>query len=366
MPDDPRVTIRELEWGSPLLDRQVSPELAAEARRGGPVQGAAHFFGAVPWVYLAGARMNQRVLARVVLDHDLADLVGLVVSRDNSCRYCFAAQRALLRTVGFDEARILELEETLLLAELPEADRTALEFAQRASRSSPLLSGLDVEPLRAVGFDDLAIKELAVIAGLNLFFNRISTLAALPPKVWEELPDRWITRLTLPLGRRFVKRLRRRAEPASLRPEERQGPFSQVVNALDGHPFAGELRRILDDMFASQLVSRRAKALCFGVVARALGCALSEGEARRVAEASGLSAGEVDHVLANLASPELDETESLLVPFSRQTVWYQVPDLQRRSRELAGRLPRDVFLETLALVSLANVVCRLGFLAELE
>ncbi|MGH0031983.1 MAG: carboxymuconolactone decarboxylase family protein [Myxococcota bacterium] len=359
------MAIRELEWGEPLLVRQRVPELEAIARKGGPVQGGSAYFSGVPWVYLAAVRLNQRLLARVALDHDLADLAGLVVSRDNSCRYCFAVQRALLRTVGFAEERILELEETLMLQELDPPERMVLEFAHRVSRANPLLTPRDVEPLRAAGFDELAIREVAVIAGLNLFFNRISTLGALPPAGWEALPDRWLTRLARPLARRVVNaRIRRRDEAAALSPDQRVGPWSYLVNALDGHPFAGELRTTLDDMLASELLPRRTKALCFGVVARALGCDRSEQEAAGVARDEGLSADHYEETLANLASPALDPTESRLVPFSRQTVWYQVPDLQRRTRELAGQLEPGVFLETIAVVSLANVVCRLGFLAE--
>lgn len=361
------MAVRDVEWGEPLLDRMPDPELEAIARRGGRVSGASVCFTAVPWVYLAVVRLNQRLLQRVVLDHDLADLAGLVVSQDNSCRYCYAVQRALLRMVGFSEERILKLEETFLLAELGPRERAALEFARRVSRSNPLLRSKDLEALRATGFTPPEIQELAVIAALNVFFNRISTMPALPPQAWEALPDRWYTSLVNPVMKLYVnRRVRFRVQPRQLDAAQRTGPFCYVTNALDGHPVAGELREALDAMWASEHVSRRAKALCFAVVARALGCARGEQEAEALAAEQGLPADAFQATLANLASPALDDVERRLVPFSRQTVWYQVPDLQRHARELRAALATEPFLEALAVTSLANAVCRLAFLAELE
>ena len=89
------MSVRDVEWGEPLLPLVRDPALEAEARKGGRVQGSSGYFSAVPWVYLGMVRLNQRLTHRVALEHDLADLAGLVVSQDNSCRYCYAVQRAL-------------------------------------------------------------------------------------------------------------------------------------------------------------------------------------------------------------------------------------------------------------------------------
>jgi len=359
------VSVRNVEWGEPLLERLPDPELEAIARRGGRVQGGMAYFTAVPWVYLALVRLNQRLMSRMALDHDLADLAGLVVSQDNSCRYCYAVQRALLQLVGFADERIAKLEETFLLAELGPRERAALEFARRVSRSNPLVGARDLESLRRHGFSELEIQELASIAALNVLFNRSSTIPAIPAKRWEELPDRWTMQLLKPLMSVYVKRrVRGRDEARRLSDDQRSGPFSYLTNALDGHPFAGELRLTLDEMWRSEHLGRRAKALCFAVVARALGCGRAEQEATSLACEQGLSPEQMHEVLANLSSPVLDETERVLVPFSRQTVWYQVPDLQRRSREVSEALDPEAFLEAIMVTSLANVVARLGFLAE--
>jgi AhpD family alkylhydroperoxidase len=366
MTDDSRMSMQEVEWGEPLLPRVRDPELEAIARKGGRVQyGTAAYFTSVPWVYLALVRLNQRLLQRIALDDDLADLAGLVVSQDNSCRYCYAVQRALLRAVGFEEEQILKLEERLLVADLGRSERGALEFARRFSRSNPLVARRELDALHEVGFDPLEIRDLAVMCALTVFFNRTSTIVAIPPYGWEQAPDRWYMPVARPFVAAYVRHVvRRRSRPAWLAEDQKSGPFSYLTNALDGHPLAGELRGILDEMWNSTHLSRRATALCFAVVARALSCPLAEREAVDLAREEGLSAEEVESILAHLSSPRLDAVERALVPFSRQTVWYQVPDLQRRARELREALSTEAFTEAVAVTSLANLVCRLGCVAE--
>ena len=83
------------------------------------------------------------------------------MSQDNSCRYCFAAQRAILRVLGFTEERITRLEHDLMLDDLAPPVKAALDFARRISRSNPLCGKDDVERLRAAGFDDDSIREIA-------------------------------------------------------------------------------------------------------------------------------------------------------------------------------------------------------------
>jgi len=65
-----------------------------------------------------------------------------------------------------------------------------------------------------------------------------------------------------------------------------------------------------------------------------------------------------------LRADVLDAVEQQLVPFARETVWYEPAQIQRRGRELLRTLSREQFLELVAVSALANVLCRLGFLVE--
>jgi uncharacterized peroxidase-related enzyme len=301
----------------------------------------------------------------VHIDIELGDKIGLVVSRDNSCRYCFAASRMLLRMVGFPDARIRRLEEDLLTADLDPRERAALDFARRLSRSNPLLASADLEPLRGAGYSDAAIKELAVTAGFMCAMNRFATFPALPPDRLERLPDHPLVRVLRPFLGRMIRSREARGAPEAPDPALEVGPFSYLVAALEGLPFARSLRQVVDEAWESPLLGRRVKGLVVAVIARGLGCKLSEQEARRLLAEEGVAAGDLEEILTHLASPRLDKAESVIVPFARETIWYRPAPIQRRARAVREVISGPQFLELLGVASLANMLCRLDITAEL-
>lgn len=299
---------------------------------------------------------------QVSIDPELARLVAMIVSQDNSCRFCFAGTRALLRILGMPERRILRLEQDLLTEEFDARERAALEFARRFSRSNPAPDKRDLDALRAAGYDELQIIEIVSIAGLYVYFNRVTTFFALPPYEFEKLPDRWYIRLFRPAIAFLLSRSGNTARLEPLEPGEHEGIFSEVVLGLDGLPFARSLRTTLDGMWASPLLTRRAKALILAVVARALGCPLPEKEATGLLLEEGLRAEQVDEILAHLTSPALDPTEEVIVPFARETVWYEPARIQQLGRNAMQTLSREEFVELVAVASVANMICRLGII----
>ena len=357
---DAMASMRDVEWEACLLEPQRDPEVERRLRRRfGRVGASLKYFSDCPWLSEGLAGLNAQLSTTVRLEHGLAEMVGALVSYDNACRYCFAATRALLRLLGYSEQRIRALEQDLLTAEFPPTERAVFNYARRISRANPLPTPADAEPLRAAGFDDLTIKELAGYVTLTVFHNRLSTLAALPPQHFEALPDRWYMRLLRPLIAAFIARTRRTAAETRLRDDQRQGPFAPVVCALDGLPLAGELRALLDALWASSVLPVRAKALVFGVVARGVGCAASEQEAVRLALAAGMDRADVTHALAHLSTPALAPAEAAVLPFARETIWYQPAVIQRRSRAVRDMLARPEYVELLATAAAANMICRL-------
>ncbi len=355
----------DIEWEECLLEPIACPALEQrfidEVGRPG---GSMRFFEGCSWLGDAVIRLSVELQTRVFLDPDLADEVGLVVSQDNSCRYCFGAQRAFLRVLGMKEARIAHLEQDLLTGDFTAQDRTALEFARRVSRSSPLASQGDLEALRRGGFSDAEVSELTGLIGLYLFFNKLSTMRALAPAHVEQLPDSWRARIMRPLLAIRLRRMRKTARPLDLTAEEKTGPFSAVVVGLDGLPMARQLRIVLDRMWSSNAITPRAVPLVFAVIARALGCAASEREATRLLVERGLTVDEVQEILTHLSSPALDEIEREIVPLARETVWYQPAQIQRRCREFQDLVTREQMLEFVGVASLANAVCRLGVVSD--
>jgi AhpD family alkylhydroperoxidase len=356
----------EVEWEAPLLESSGSVKApgASLSERLAQQFGGLTALSAAPWILEHSPLLQRSMFTRRYFDHELADMVGLVVSQDNSCRYCFAAQRSLLRVLGFPQERITQLEQDLRMLQLEPKERAALEFARRLSRSSPLLAADDTKPLLDAGFSREEVAELVAQVAVMIYFNRISTLPAFPPEAGEALPDRLWLRAIRPIAALLMRNFRKRETPEPLTDSERKGPFAARINALDGIPAARALRGAVDACFASDILTARAKALVFAVVARALGDRGYEREATELATSGGLEAADIAEILGHLASPALDDVERIVVPFARETVWYRPIQIQRRAREVQQALRADEFTELIAVASLANALGRLGLLVR--
>jgi len=352
----------DMEWEESLLPPvAVPPALEADIRKQfGAVPGWLARVAPVPWIARSWASMVRKPVAH--LSPALCDLVALVVSQDNSCRYCFGAQRAVMRMLGYREAYVARLERDSHLAELSDAEQAALDFARRVSRADPRPSRAEVERLGRAGFSPPAIAELAFVATAIVFANRAATLLALPPEPLEAMVDKPLVRLMRPLIARRMRTSPRQPEPL---PRPNEGLGAAAVASLDSSPAAGVLRTAIDAAWASDVLPRRTKTLMLAVVARALGCTRSEDESRAVLGQDGLGARDVEEILATLASTRLDARETRIVPFARETVRYNraVP-IQRRMREVAQGLEPAEVLETVGVVALANAVCRLSLLVD--
>lgn len=358
--------LQAIEWEDCLLEPVRNPQAERYVRRTlRMVPHAARFFLDSPWIVRAVVRFDLSQVRLAYVRPDLAELIALVVSQENACRYCYAATRSVLKILGLPEERIRRLEDDMLLADLGRPEKAALEFARRVSRATPLASGLDAEPLLEAGYGVDAIKEITFLAALNVYYNRIATLPALPTAPMEELAEHWYMKMLRPLAARFLRARRKPGRPERLSEEHRTGPFAEFVLALDGLPAAAPLRLLIDDALSSPVLSRRAKALVFAVVGRGLACPVSEREAYRLLQEEGLRPEQVDTILANLSSAELDPVERVIVPFARETIWYRPVQVQRRAREIRERLSREQFIELIGVAALANAICRLSAAIDL-
>lgn len=349
----------DVSWDQCLLE--PAPDRLAEAalrRETGSAPGWIRYFLSCPWLPKAAIRLGIDNKLLVHLDFPTVDLVALVVSRENACRYCYAVTRMALRVLGMSEERMQQLEQRLASGELEPKAAAAVRFARRMTRSTPLVAPEDLEPLRAVGFSEAAIRELAFCVACTAFFNRISTIPALPPQSWEQLADRWFTRLFRPLFARMVRGWRHRGQPTSFvqRPE---GPFAEMLLQFEGSPIGPVLASTLEDLWASPILSRRSKALMFAVIGRGLGCRSSNNEIASALQTEGLTPDDAERILAHLGGPGMGADETALLAFARDTIWYEPIQIQRRARELRELLSPAQFVEAVGVVALANSLCRL-------
>jgi alkylhydroperoxidase family enzyme len=334
----------------------VPPDLRAEIKkRIGVLPPWLPLLAPVPW--LARAQCIFRRAPAKHVPRMLLGLVHLVVTQDNSCRYCYSEYRAAMMILGYREDAIDELERSLDMS-LPPDQMRALEVARKLSRANPRPGREDLQALLATGFSREAVPELLFQAAGTCFRNRVATLLAFPVGELEQKMHRPLMRLVRPLLARMVTR-----PPMSegRRDLDRQ-PFAEIVRAFGDIACAHSLRRVIDDAWESAALSRRTKALMFGVTARASGCEVVAGESLRILVAEGLDAAQANEILAHLGGSGLEEREAQLASFARETVRYQPAPIQERVAALARMLSPVELLETVGIAALANTVCRLSVL----
>jgi len=347
-------------WEPCLLEARRDATLEAYARRKtGVPQPAIRYFVDCPWLARALVDLHPEYGLLVRLDLHLADLITLVVSQENSCRYCYAAVRTLLRIQGMSEARIQRMEQDLTRADLGSRALAAIAFARMQSRSAPTVADAAKKELLAAGFDAETMKEVAFVVAATDFMNRASTIPAIPWHGVERTPDRFHVRLLRPLIARMLESRRSRGRPtAPVRPAVY--PYAALVTAYAGSPVAATLAQVLEAMWSSQVLTRRCKLLLFAVIARGIGCGACAAEVDPALREEGLPERAIAQILTHLDAPELDPVERVLVPFARETIWYEPAPLQRRARAVRERLTAAQFLEAVGVLSLANGLCRLG------
>src|SRR6059036_807801 len=268
-----------LEWGECIVPAvPVPPALRAEVRKAvGAVPGWLARLAPSPWLVRALCEIIKRPFAHA--PREVCDLVALVVSQENSCRYCYGVQRALFKIFGYRDAYLDALERDAQVSELTPAARAALDFVRRLTRANPRPGGADFEALVRAGFSRPAAAEIVFAAAAYAVTNRVGTLLVLPPEPLVSFVASPVFRFVRPLLAWRMRPRQRAPEPA---PRPNTGPCAAVVAALDGCPAAGVLRRTIDGAWASEVLPRRTKALVLAVVGKALGAAHAEREARRL------------------------------------------------------------------------------------
>ncbi len=71
-------------------------------------------------------------------------------------------------------------------AELSAADRRMLDFALRLTREPASMSRRDIEGLREVGFDDVAVHDIVQTTALFNYYNRLADGLGIDPEPSEK------------------------------------------------------------------------------------------------------------------------------------------------------------------------------------
>jgi alkylhydroperoxidase family enzyme len=359
--------LNEIPWSEPLLPPDIDPAWEAELkRRGGNGSEVDRRIAPSPWLREACLGINTGQASEIPAH--LFNVAALVTSQENACRYCYGANRAYLKMLGYSEAYIRRIETEAHLAELNDKERALIAFCRNLARSRPRPARAELEGLVRLGYTLAAAHELALWIALGCFYNRVTILLAVPPEQGFEqwvLAKRFRLMLMGPVMRLLAERRRRgKRDPQATAETLGAGDYGTVLRPLAGLPGARVMKGALDGAFASPVLSRAVKALMFAIVARSLDCRPSEAEARRLLAAEGYSEAEVDKALSTLQSPKLSQAEARLLPWVRDTVHIQTAQAQSRTRELAAAIGGPAALEAIGVAALANATVRLAMLLE--
>ena len=149
--------------------------------------------GFVPNVLKAYAHDNAKLEAFAAFYNDLMlapsglsklerEMIAVAVSSENRCYYCLTAHGAAVRQLSGDPALGELMAMNFRAADLAPRHRAMLDFAVRAHARRPAtIEEEDREELRAAGFSDRDIWDIAAVASFFNMSNRMASAVDMRP-----------------------------------------------------------------------------------------------------------------------------------------------------------------------------------------
>ena len=109
------------------------------------------------------------------------EAIVVAVSSENLCQYCMTSHGAALRVLGKDPILAEQIANNWRTAELSPRLRTILSFASLVNEPGFAASDEDIDELRAAGFSDDDIWDIAAVAAFFGFSNRMAGLMDMRP-----------------------------------------------------------------------------------------------------------------------------------------------------------------------------------------
>jgi len=175
-----------ISWFPVLRDEEQTPEVRDLCER------ARVNAGLVPNVFRCFAWRPDRFLKWFSHFRDLMrgspglsdgerELIGAVVSYENHCIYCLTAHGATARELLGDPVMVDKALVDYRRAGLMPRQEAMLEYALKITRSSVDCGPDDIAKLRAVGFADEDIWDIAEVAAMFNFSNRLANATGMMP-----------------------------------------------------------------------------------------------------------------------------------------------------------------------------------------
>jgi len=148
--------------------------------------------GFVPNVFLALARRPDEFRAFFAYHDALMEkqdgltpaereMIVVATSNANQCQYCVIAHGAILRIRAKDPLVADQVAVNYAKADITKRQKAMLDFAMKVSSDAGAVGDDDFETLRAHGFDDEDIWDIAAITGFFGLSNRMANVTDMRP-----------------------------------------------------------------------------------------------------------------------------------------------------------------------------------------
>jgi uncharacterized peroxidase-related enzyme len=109
------------------------------------------------------------------------EMIAVAVSAQNHCFYCLVSHGAVLRVRAKDAVLADTIAANYRAADLSPRQRAMLDFAVKVTGDSAACGDEDIAELRAHGFSDEDIMDIAQTAALFNYSNRVASALGLRP-----------------------------------------------------------------------------------------------------------------------------------------------------------------------------------------
>ncbi len=127
------------------------------------------------------ALYNDLMLAPSGLSKLEREMIAVAVSSLNRCYYCQVAHGAAVRELSGNPMLGEQLVMNWRIAEVTARQRAMLDFAAKMTEASHRVEEADRDALRAHGFSDRDIWDIAAVAGFFNMTNRIASATDMRP-----------------------------------------------------------------------------------------------------------------------------------------------------------------------------------------
>ena len=122
------------------------------------------------WAYYDDLLRGESGLTKVQ-----REMIAVVVSATNRCHYCIVSHSAALRKLTGNPELADQVAADYAAAGLEPRERAMLDFAVKLTRASADCTDADVDALRDAGWTDEDIFDIAQVAAMFNFTNRLAS-----------------------------------------------------------------------------------------------------------------------------------------------------------------------------------------------